>query len=256
MPMPIGLLPSVWYGTDEMHAYHLRPMFTGEHIWCQMFSEPTHGSDVAGIPGRAVRDGDEWIVNGQKVWTTLAHLSKWGLLGVRTDPQAGKHAGLTAFDVDMQDPTVEIRPLRQMTGEAEFNEVFFSDTRIPDAERLGQLTDLNGNQEQREALGDHRARLPHRRGDLLLRVAKAVAEGTIGIGLLERREVFALEILDEPDLERLEVRTVGSATEADLADVLQAMRERMGPAVEVVWMPVDRIDTTATGKYRFTQSRP
>ncbi len=85
----------------------------------------------------ACSDGDEWIVNGQKVWTTLAHLSKWGLLVVRTDPNAVKHAGLTAFVVDMQDPTVEIRPLRQMTGEAEFNEVFFSDTRIADAEMLG-----------------------------------------------------------------------------------------------------------------------
>jgi alkylation response protein AidB-like acyl-CoA dehydrogenase len=88
-----------------------------------------------------VRDGDEWIVNGQKVWTTLAHLSKWGLLVVRTDPEAVKHAGLTAFVVDMQDPTVEVRPLRQMTGEAEFNEVYFTDTRIPADEMLGNPGD-------------------------------------------------------------------------------------------------------------------
>jgi alkylation response protein AidB-like acyl-CoA dehydrogenase len=130
----------VW-GTEEQKQRYLRPLFTGEEIWCQLFSEPGSGSDFAGLSSSGVRDGDEWIVNGQKVWTTLAHLSKWGLLVVRTDPQAVKHAGLTAFVVDMQDPTVEVRPLRQITGEAEFNEVFFSDTRIPDSEMLGQPGD-------------------------------------------------------------------------------------------------------------------
>jgi alkylation response protein AidB-like acyl-CoA dehydrogenase len=115
----------------------LRPMFTGQEIWCQLFSEPGSGSDFAGLSSSGVQDGEEWIVNGQKVWTTLAHLSKWGLLVVRTDPQAVKHAGLTAFVVDMHDPTVEIRPLRQMTGEAEFNEVYFTDTRIAHDEMLG-----------------------------------------------------------------------------------------------------------------------
>ncbi len=131
----------VHWGSDEQQRRYLRPLFTGEEIWCQLFSEPGSGSDFAGLSSSGVKDGDEWIVNGQKVWTTLAHLSKWGLLVVRTDPQAVKHAGLTAFVVDMQDPTVEIRPLRQMTGEAEFNEVFFSDTRIPDSERLGGAGD-------------------------------------------------------------------------------------------------------------------
>jgi alkylation response protein AidB-like acyl-CoA dehydrogenase len=130
----------VWGSEDQKRRY-LRPLFTGEEIWCQLFSEPGSGSDFAGLSSSGVKDGEEWIVNGQKVWTTLAHLSKWGLLVVRTDPQAVKHAGLTAFVVDMQDPTVDIRPLRQMTGEAEFNEVFFSDTRIPDAEMLGQPGD-------------------------------------------------------------------------------------------------------------------
>ncbi len=129
----------VW-GTDAQKQ-RLRALFTCEEIWCQLFSEPGAGSDFAGLSSRAVRDGDEWIVNGQKVWTTLAHVSKWGLLVTRTDPEAVKHAGLTAFVVDMQDPTVETRPLRQMTGEAEFNEVYFTDTRIPDAERLGNPGD-------------------------------------------------------------------------------------------------------------------
>ncbi len=127
----------VAWGSDEQKQRYLRPLFTGEEIWCQLFSEPGSGSDFAGLSATGERDGEEWIVNGQKVWTTLAHLSKWGLLVVRTDPEAVKHAGLTAFVVDMEDPTVEIRPLRQMTGEAEFNEVFFSDTRIAHDEMLG-----------------------------------------------------------------------------------------------------------------------
>jgi alkylation response protein AidB-like acyl-CoA dehydrogenase len=131
----------VMWGSDQQKQRYLRPLFTGEEIWCQLFSEPGSGSDFAGLSARGVRDGDEWVVNGQKVWTTLAHLSKWGLLVVRTDPDAVKHAGLTAFVVDMQAEGVEVRPLRQMTGEAEFNEVYFTDTRIPQAELLGQPGD-------------------------------------------------------------------------------------------------------------------
>ena len=126
----------VW-GSDEQKRRYLRPLFTCEEIWCQLFSEPGSGSDFAGLSSRGVRDGDEWVVNGQKVWTTLAHVSAFGLLVVRTDTEAVKHAGLTAFVVDMRAPTVEVRPLRQMTGEAEFNEVYFTDTRIPHDEMLG-----------------------------------------------------------------------------------------------------------------------
>ena len=131
----------VEWGTDEQKRKYLRPLFTGEEIWCQLFSEPGSGSDFAGLSAKGVKDGDEWIVNGQKVWTTLAHLSKWGLLVVRTDAEAVKHAGLTAVVVDMHGPGVEVRPLRQMTGEAEFNEVYFTDTRIPVSVTLGNTGD-------------------------------------------------------------------------------------------------------------------
>jgi alkylation response protein AidB-like acyl-CoA dehydrogenase len=130
----------VW-GSEEQKSRYLRPLFTGEEIWCQLFSEPGAGSDFAGLSSRGVQDGEEWICNGQKVWTTLAHLSRWGLLVVRTAPEAVKHAGLTAFVVDMQAPGVEVRPLRQMTGEAEFNEVYFTDTRVPNKEMLGKPGD-------------------------------------------------------------------------------------------------------------------
>jgi alkylation response protein AidB-like acyl-CoA dehydrogenase len=126
----------VW-GSEAQKQRYLRPLFTCEEIWCQLFSEPGSGSDFAGLSARGVRDGDEWVMNGQKVWTTLAHVSRWGLLVVRTDPEAVKHAGLTACVVDMHAPTVEVRPLRQMTGEAEFNEVYFTDTRVANDELLG-----------------------------------------------------------------------------------------------------------------------
>ncbi|MEY2522801.1 MAG: hypothetical protein QOJ66_1366 [Ilumatobacteraceae bacterium] len=130
----------VW-GSEEQKTRYLRPLFTGEEIWCQLFSEPGAGSDFAGLAAKGARDGDEWTVNGQKVWTTLAHLSRFGLLVVRTDAEAVKHAGLTAFVVDMHAPGVDVLPLRQMTGEAEFNEVFFTNVRIPNSEMLGNPGD-------------------------------------------------------------------------------------------------------------------
>ncbi|WP_370483203.1 acyl-CoA dehydrogenase family protein [Mycobacterium sp. pUA109] len=125
--------------TDELKHRWMRPLATTEDIWCQLFSEPGAGSDLAGLATSAVRDGDDWVVNGQKVWTTLAHCANWGILLARTDPDIPKHKGLTYFVVDMRDPGVEVRPLRQMTGQAEFNEVYLSDVRIPDAHRIGAV---------------------------------------------------------------------------------------------------------------------
>jgi alkylation response protein AidB-like acyl-CoA dehydrogenase len=129
------------FGSDEQKRKFLRPLFIGEHIYCELFSEPAAGSDLAGLATRAVRDGSaenaDWILNGQKVWTSSAHLAQMAILVARTDPTVPKHHGLTYFLCDMTDPGVEVRPLRQITGEAEFNEVFLTDVRVPDGNRLG-----------------------------------------------------------------------------------------------------------------------
>jgi len=127
------------YGSEEQKQRWLRPLWTGEEVWCQLFSEPGAGSDLAGLATRAVRvEGDgSWRASGQKVWTSIAHVARWGLLLARTDPDVPKHAGLTYFGLNMDQPGVEVRPLRQLTGEAEFNEVFLTDAAVPDTDRIG-----------------------------------------------------------------------------------------------------------------------
>ena len=141
----IGLgmcIPTVFtHGNPEVVQRFVPKALEGGEIWCQLFSEPAAGSDLAGIRTRAVRDGDDWVITGQKVWTTNAHLCDYGIIVTRTDPSKPKHKGLTMFIVDMHAPGVEARPLKQMSGGADFNEVFFTDVRVPDSWRLGEVGD-------------------------------------------------------------------------------------------------------------------
>jgi alkylation response protein AidB-like acyl-CoA dehydrogenase len=129
------------HGTQEQKDRYLEPMLRGEEVWCQLFSEPAAGSDLAGLRTTAVKDGDEWVVNGQKIWTTGAQFCKWGMIVTRTDPHAVKHAGITYFVVDMESAGIEIRPIKQVSGGSGFNEVFFTDVRIPDENRVGGVND-------------------------------------------------------------------------------------------------------------------
>ena len=129
------------YATDEQKERFLPPMAEGKEIWCQLFSEPSAGSDVAGLRSKAVQNGKNWVVNGQKVWTSGAHFSDFGILVVRHDPGLEKHKGLTFFFVDMKSPGIEVKPIKQLTGGSSFNEVYFNDVVIPDSQRLGEIGD-------------------------------------------------------------------------------------------------------------------
>jgi alkylation response protein AidB-like acyl-CoA dehydrogenase len=142
-PIGIGMVAPtiVAHGTSEQQRRYLRPLFACYEIWCQLFSEPDAGSDVANLATRARRDGDEWVVDGQKVWTSLGDVASFGLLLARTDPDVPKHQGLTMFLIDMHAPGIDVRPLRQMTGDAEFSEIHFSGVRLSDTARVGAIGD-------------------------------------------------------------------------------------------------------------------
>ncbi len=141
----IGLgmcVPTVMaFANDETKQRFVAPAVRGEEIWCQLFSEPSAGSDVAGLRTRAIQDGDDWVINGQKVWTSGAHYCDFGILLVRTNPDVPKHKGLTMFWIDMKAPGVEVRPIHQMSGGSNFNEVYFTDLRVKDSQRLGAVGD-------------------------------------------------------------------------------------------------------------------
>ena len=127
------------YASDEAKARLLPGIASGETVWCQMFSEPAGGSDLAALRTRSERDGNDWIINGQKIWTSVAHFSDYGILVTRSDPTVAKHKGLTFFYLDMKSPGVEVRPIKQISGQSGFNEVYFTDVRIPDTQRLGEV---------------------------------------------------------------------------------------------------------------------
>ena len=129
----------IQHGTQAQKGEYLKPIVSGENVWCQLFSEPSGGSDLAGLRSRAQRNGDDWIINGSKIWTTHGQFADWGLMIVRTDPSVPKHEGLTMFIVDMKALGVDARPIKQMTGEMHFCEVFFTDVRVPDTNRIGTV---------------------------------------------------------------------------------------------------------------------
>ena len=127
------------WASEEQKREHLPKLASGEHIWCQLFSEPAGGSDLAALRTKAEKDGDEWVINGQKIWTSGAHYSDYGIIVLRTDPEVPKHRGLTYFFLDMKSPGIEVKPIKQISGGANFNEVYFTDVRVPDAQRLGEV---------------------------------------------------------------------------------------------------------------------
>jgi alkylation response protein AidB-like acyl-CoA dehydrogenase len=174
----------IGHATEEQKRRWLPRLLSGDEIWCQLFSEPGAGSDLAGLSTSAVRDGKEWVLNGQKVWSSGAHYSQWGFLLARTDPDAPKHKGISYFMLDMSLPGIDVRPLRQMTGGSHFNEVFFTDVRIPDTDRVGDVNDgwriaqttlLNERAAIVELLGDRNASEP-----LVTLARQSTAEGRAG----------------------------------------------------------------------------
>ena len=162
------------WASDEDKARYLPPLASGEKVWCQLFSEPAGGSDLAALRTRAERDGDEWVINGQKIWTSGAHFSDYGVIVVRTDPSVPKHKGLTYFYIDMKAPGVEIKPIKQLTGDSDFNEVYFSDVRVSDQQRLGEVG--QGWQVSLTTLMNERAAIGGGFGQMDVALAMAVAQ--------------------------------------------------------------------------------
>ena len=162
------------WARDEDKARYLPPLASGEEVWCQLFSEPAGGSDLAALRTRAERDGDEWVINGQKIWTSGAHFSDYGVIVVRTDPTVPKHKGLSYFYVDMKAPGVEVKPIKQLTGDSDFNEVYFNDVRVSDQQRLGEVG--QGWQVSLTTLMNERAAIGGGFGQMDVALAMAVAQ--------------------------------------------------------------------------------
>jgi alkylation response protein AidB-like acyl-CoA dehydrogenase len=169
----IGPTLMAW-ASDEDKARFLPPLASGEEVWCQLFSEPAGGSDLAALRTRAERDGDDWVINGQKIWTSGAHYSDYGVIVVRTDPTVPKHKGLSYFYVDMKAPGVEVKPIKQLTGDSDFNEVYFTDVRVSDGQRLGEVG--QGWQVSLTTLMNERAAIGGSFGQMDVSLAMSVAE--------------------------------------------------------------------------------
>ena len=198
------------YGTPEQKAEHLRPIITADRVWCQLFSEPEAGSDLASLRTTAVRDGEEWVVNGQKVWCSGGRYSDWGILMARTNPDVPKHKGISFFLIDMHSPGVETRPLKQMTGEAEFDEVFFTDVRMPADALLGPI---------HEGWGVGMTILTNERGSI----------GAAAIGT--QRRLDALAALGDDGLGPIETQRLMQLLAQGMS--YRYMGQRQGPAASI-----------------------
>jgi alkylation response protein AidB-like acyl-CoA dehydrogenase len=255
----IGLgmcIPTVFtHGSPEIAARYVPKALDGEEVWCQLFSEPVAGSDLASIRTRAVKDGDDWVINGQKVWTSFAHKSDFGIVVCRTDVDAPKHKGLTMFIVDMKAPGVEVRGIRQMSGSSDFNEVFFTDVRVPDTHRLGAEGDgwkvsLTTLMHERLAVGGKPRHAPGYR--TLMGVAAAIETDTgpameradvrariadtyiadEGIRLTQMRALSALSKGAIPGPEQSISKVVVAKTMQDMASFALDLAEGAGLAVD------------------------
>jgi acyl-CoA dehydrogenase len=265
-PYGIGLgmvAPTILaHATEEVKSAYLRAMYRGDIVACQLFSEPGSGSDLASLQTRALRDGDEWIVNGQKVWTSGAQFSDIGEIICRTDPDVPKHRGLTGFVVDMHAPGVEVRPLRQMTGGASFNEVFFTDVRIPDSHRLGEVNGgwtvaLTTLMNERAAIGGGGGGVGLPTSTRLVELARAM--GRSGDPLV--RQQLAEVIVNEQVARYTNLRAVAKLAvgqlpgpEMSLAKMaLTANMMRTGELLASVLGPALVADTGAWGTYAWSE---
>jgi alkylation response protein AidB-like acyl-CoA dehydrogenase len=255
----IGLgmcIPTVFtHGNPEVIQRFVPKALEGDEVWCQLFSEPAAGSDLAGIRTKAVREGDDWVINGQKVWTTNAHLSDYGIVVCRTDPSKPKHKGLTVFIVDMHAPGVEARPLKQMSGGSDFNEVFFTGVRVPDNWRLGAEGDgwkvaLTTLMHERLAVGGKPKGSPgyetliRLANDIETEVGPAIAQTHVrnriaevfvadeGVKLTQMRALSALSKGQMPGAEQSIAKVVIAKNMQDMAAFALDMAEAAGFAAE------------------------
>jgi alkylation response protein AidB-like acyl-CoA dehydrogenase len=250
------------HATPEVKEAYLLKMWRGDIVGCQLFSEPSSGSDLASLQTRAVRDGDEWVINGQKVWTSGAQFSDIGEIICRTDPDQPKHRGLTGFVVDMHAPGVEVRPLRQMTGGASFNEVFFTDVRVPDSHRLGEVNGgwtvaLTTLMNERAAIGGGGGGVGPSMSTRLIEVARAMGKNTDPLVRQQLAEILindrvagytnrrAMAKIAQGQLPGPEMSMGKLSLTANMVRTYEALSSILGPKLVV--------DTGEWGTYAWTQ---
>jgi alkylation response protein AidB-like acyl-CoA dehydrogenase len=247
------------YATEEQKTRYAVPALEGKEIWCQLFSEPSAGSDLAGLRTRCVRDGDDWVINGQKIWTSGAHFSDYGVIVVRSDPTAPKHKGLTYFFLDMKSPGIEVRRIKQVSGVSNFNEVFFTDVRIPDSQRLGDVgngwrVSITTLMNERLAVGERPApdfdEAFSLARDLDLEDGPAIANSAVreklakwyiemqGLKLTRLRTVTALSRGAEPGPEASITKVVAGRKHQEIANFGMELMDMAGTMLDEETMPM------------------